>query len=85
VCCVLRVLRLCQLVVLRWPPQPPPFGDFPRKGAVAARLPLPASGHAQSENQTYNLSVATPALSPVKLTRDMCACLCVRAHACAIA
>ena len=37
------------------------FGDFPRKDALDARLPPPASG-----DRTHDLSVVRPTLSPVE-------------------
>ena len=46
--CVVCVLGLSQLVVLavaRRPPRPTQFGDFPRKDALDAPLPPPASRH----------------------------------------
>ena len=73
--CVVCVLGLSQLVVLaaaRRPPRPIQFGDFPRKDALDARLPPPASRHAQSGNQSHDLSVARPTLSPDELARDPC-------------
>ena len=78
--CVVCVLGLSQLVVLaaaRRPPQPTPFGDFPRKDALDAWPPPPASRHAQSGNQSHDLSVARPTLSPVELAADPCT-QCVR-------
>ena len=42
------------------------FGGFPRKDALDARLPPPASRHARSGDQTHDLTVARPTLSPVE-------------------
>ena len=53
------------------------FGDFPRKDALDARLPPPASRHARSGDGTHDLSVARPTLSPVELAGDPCVCVCV--------
>ena len=79
--CVVCVLGLSQLVVVlaaaRRPPRPTQFGDFPRKDALDARLPPPASRHAQSGDRSHDLSVARPTLSPVELAGDVCVCVCV--------
>ena len=85
--CVVCVLGLPQLVVLaaaRQLLQSPQLGDFPRKDAGAARLPPPASRHAQPGNRSYHLSVARCTLSPVELAGDPCLCarMCVGREAC---
>ena len=85
--CVVCVLGLSHLVVLaaaRRLPWPTQFGYFPRKDALDARLPPPASRHAQSRNGSHDLSVAKPTLGPVELTGG-CVCVCVRACVCACA
>ena len=55
--CVVCVLGLSQLVVLvaaRQPPRPTQFGTYPRKDALDARLPPPASRHAQSGDRSHD-------------------------------
>ena len=73
---MLCVLGLSQLVVLaaaRRLPRPTQFGDFPRKDALDAQLPPPASRHARSGDPSHDLSVGRPTLSPVELAEDpMC-------------
>ena len=51
------------------------FGDFPRKDALDARLPPPASRHARSGDRTHDLTVARPTLSPVECAGDPCVCV----------
>ena len=43
---------------------------FHQADALDARLPPPASRHAQPGNRSHDLSVARPTLSPVELTGD---------------
>jgi hypothetical protein len=82
--CVLGLSQLVVLTAARRPPRPTQFGDFPRKDALDARLPPPASRHAQSGNRSHDLSVARPTLSPVELAGDPClrARMCVGREAC---
>ena len=78
--CVVCVLGLSQLVVLaaaRRPPRPTQLGDFPRKDALDARLPPPASRHAPTGDRSHDITVARPTLSPVELAGDLCVCVCV--------
>ena len=65
------------LAAAKRPSRPTQFGDFPRKNALDARLPPPASRPAQSHNQSHDLSVARPTLSPVESTGDPCVRACV--------
>ena len=58
------------LAAARRPPRPTQFGDFPRKDALDARLPPPASRHARSGDRTHDLSVVRPTLSPVELAGE---------------
>ena len=50
----------------------------PKKDALDAQLPPPASRHARSGDRSHNLSVARPTLSPVELAGDPCVYVCVR-------
>ena len=50
-------------------------GDFPRKDALDARLPPPASRQARTGDRSRDLLVARPTLSPVELAGDPCVCL----------
>ena len=52
--------------------RPTQFGDFPRKDALDARLPPPASRRARSGDRSHDLLVA---ISPVEFAGDP---VCVR-------
>ena len=75
VVCVLGLSQLVVLTAARRPPRPTHFGDVPRKDALDARLPPPASRHARSGDRTHDLSVVRPTLSPVELAGDPCVCV----------
>ena len=56
------------------------FGDFPRKDALDARLPPPASRHARSGDRTHDLTVARlrlARLSEPGIRGCVCVCVCV--------
>ena len=79
--CVLGFSQLVVLAAARRPPRPPQFGDFPRKDALDARLPPPASRHALTEDRSTTLRLRDLCLArlsePGILTVCVYVCVCV--------
>ena len=68
--CILGLSQLVVLAAARRPPRPTQFGNFPRKDALDAWLPPPASRHVHSGIRSHDLSVVRSTLSPLELAWD---------------